>query len=72
VDNARVLAEGLTAGGVAVVTGGTNNHLVLVDVRRFGLNGRQAESALRAAGITMNRNVVPDETRGPGTRAGCG
>jgi glycine hydroxymethyltransferase len=38
---------------------------VLVDVRRFGLNGRQAESALRAAGITLNRNVVPDETNGP-------
>jgi glycine hydroxymethyltransferase len=65
VDNARVLAEGLTAGGVPVVTGGTDNHLVLVDVRRFGLNGRQAESALRTAGITMNRNVVPDETNGP-------
>ena len=60
-----MLAEGLTAGGVAVVTGGTDNHLVLVDVRRFGLNGRQAESALYAAGITMNRNVVPDETNGP-------
>ena len=65
VDNARVLAEGLTAGGVAVMTGGTDNHLVLVDVRRFGLNGRQAESALRAAGITTNRNVVPDETNSP-------
>jgi glycine hydroxymethyltransferase len=38
---------------------------MLVDVRRFGLNGRQAESACRAAGITLNRNVVPDETNGP-------
>ena len=47
-----------------MVTGGTDNHLVLVDVRRFGLNGRQAEAALRAAGITLNRNVVPDETNG--------
>ena len=64
-DNARVLAEGLTAGGVPVVTGRTDNHLVLGDVRRFGLNGQQAESALRAAGITMNRHVVPDETNGP-------
>jgi glycine hydroxymethyltransferase len=65
VENARVLAEGLVAGGVPVVTGGTDNHLVLVDVRPFGLNGRQAESACRAAGITLNRNVVPDETNGP-------
>ena len=48
-----------------VVTGGTDNHLVLVDVRRFGLNGRQAEAALRAAGVTLNRNVVPDDTNGP-------
>jgi glycine hydroxymethyltransferase len=65
VDNARALAERLLARGVPVVTGGTDNHLVLVDVRRFGLTGRQAESALRAAGITLNRNVVPDETNGP-------
>ena len=47
-----------------MVTGGTDNHLVLVDVRPFGLNGRQAEAALRAAGITSNRNVVPNETNG--------
>ncbi|HMC07916.1 MAG TPA: glycine hydroxymethyltransferase [Actinomycetota bacterium] len=65
VDNARVLAEDLVARGVPVVTGGTDNHLVLLDVRRFGLNGRQAEAALRSAGITLNRNVIPDETNGP-------
>jgi glycine hydroxymethyltransferase len=64
VDNARALADALVAGGVPVVTGGTDNHLVLVDVRKFGLNGRQAEAALRAAGITLNRNVVPDESNG--------
>jgi glycine hydroxymethyltransferase len=65
VDNARALAERLLARGVPVVTGGTDNHLVLVDVRPFGLNGRQAEAALRSAGITVNRNVVPDESNGP-------
>jgi glycine hydroxymethyltransferase len=65
VDNARALAERLLARGVPVVTGGTDNHLVLVDVRPFGLTGRQAESALRSAGVTLNRNVVPDETNGP-------
>ena len=52
------------ASGVLVVTGGTDNHLVLVDVRPFGLNGRQAEAALRAADVTLNRNVIPDETNG--------
>jgi glycine hydroxymethyltransferase len=65
VDNARTLAEALIAAGVKVVTGGTDNHLVLIDVRGFGLNGRQAEAALRAAGITLNRNAVPDESNGP-------
>jgi glycine hydroxymethyltransferase len=65
VDNARTLAEALLGAGVSVVTGGTDNHLVLIDVRGFGLNGRQAEAALRAAGVTLNRNVVPDETNGP-------
>ena len=64
VDNARALADSLVAHGVSVVTGGTDNHLVLVDVRPFGLSGRQAEAALRTAGITLNRNVVPDETNG--------
>jgi len=64
VDNAQVLAETLKAAGVLVVTGGTDNHLVLVDVRPFGVNGRQAEAALRAAGVTLNRNVIPDETSG--------
>ena len=64
VENARALADSLIAHGVSVVTGGTDNHLVLVDVRPFGLSGRQAEAALRTAGITLNRNVVPDETNG--------
>jgi glycine hydroxymethyltransferase len=65
VDNARTLADALMRNEIPVVTGGTDNHLVLVDVRPFGLNGRQAEAALRSAGITLNRNVLPDETNGP-------
>jgi glycine hydroxymethyltransferase len=65
VENARALAEGLVRRDMPVVTGGTDNHLVLIDVRPFGLNGRQAEAALRSAGITLNRNVIPDETNGP-------
>jgi glycine hydroxymethyltransferase len=64
VENAAVLAEELQAQGVPVVTGGTDNHLVLLDVRRFGLTGRQAEAALRSARITANRNVIPFEPNG--------
>jgi glycine hydroxymethyltransferase len=64
VDNAVQLAESLVKLGVTVVTGGTDNHLVLVDVRSFGLTGRQAESALRSAGVTLNRNVIPYDPNG--------
>jgi glycine hydroxymethyltransferase len=64
VDNAAALAEALMARGVRVVTGGTDNHLVLVDVRPFNLTGRQAESALRSAGVTLNRNVIPNDPNG--------
>jgi glycine hydroxymethyltransferase len=60
-----VLAEDLTAKGARLVTGGTDNHLLLVDVRPYGLNGRQAEAALRAAGLTANRNVIPSDPNGP-------
>jgi glycine hydroxymethyltransferase len=64
VDNAAVLAEGLTRRGVRLVTGGTDNHLVLLDVSGFGLTGRQAESALLDAGIVTNRNAVPFDPQG--------
>jgi glycine hydroxymethyltransferase len=64
VDNAVSLAEGLTRRGARLVTGGTDNHLVLVDVSGFGLTGRQAESALLDAGIVTNRNAVPADPNG--------
>jgi glycine hydroxymethyltransferase len=64
VDNAVALAEGLTKRGVNLVTGGTDNHLVLLDVSSFGLTGRQAESALLDAGIVTNRNAVPSDPNG--------
>jgi glycine hydroxymethyltransferase len=64
VDNAVALAEGLTKRGVNLVTGGTDNHLVLLDVSSFGLTGRQAESALLDAGIVTNRNAVPADPNG--------
>ena len=63
-DNAKTLADGLLKRGVRLVTGGTDNHLVLLDVRDFGLTGRQAESALLDSGIVTNRNSVPNDPNG--------
>ena len=63
-DNAKTLADGLLRRGVTLVTGGTDNHLVLLDVGSFGLTGRQAESALLDAGIVTNRNSVPADPNG--------
>ncbi len=64
VDNARALAEGLLRRGNALVTGGTDNHLVLADVSGHGLTGRQAEAALLDSGIVTNRNSVPQDPNG--------
>ena len=63
-DNAKALAEGLLSRDAQLVTGGTDNHLVLLDVRNFGLTGRQAEAALLDAGIVTNRNAVPNDPNG--------
>src|SRR5215203_5976509 len=63
-DNAVALADGLRRRGVRLVTDGTDNHLVLLDVSSFGLTGRQAESALLDAGIVTNRNAVPADPNG--------
>ena len=64
VDNAAALADGLMKRGATLVTGGTDNHLNLIDVRNFGITGRQAESALLDAGIVTNRNSVPQDPNG--------
>ena len=64
VDNAVALADGLLSRGARLVTGGTENHLVLIDVSTFGLTGRQAESALLDAGIVTNRNAIPRDPNG--------
>ena len=63
-DNAKALAEGLLRRDARLVTGGTDNHIVLLDVRNFGLTGRQAESALLESGIVTNRNSVPNDPNG--------
>jgi glycine hydroxymethyltransferase len=63
-DNAKALAEGFLKRGARLVTGGTDNHLVLLDVTSFGLTGRQAESALLDSGIVTNRNAIPADPNG--------
>ena len=65
VENATALAEACMAEGLRVLTNGTDNHLMLVDVTPFGLTGRQAESAIREAQITLNRNSLPFDANGP-------
>jgi glycine hydroxymethyltransferase len=64
VENASALADYCTEDQLTVVSGGTDNHLLLIDVTPFGLTGRQAESALRDASITLNRNSLPFDPNG--------
>ena len=70
VENTRILAETLTERGVRLVSGGTDNHLVLVDLGDGELSGKGAEEALERAGITVNKNTVPGETRSPFVTSG--
>jgi glycine hydroxymethyltransferase len=69
-DNARTLAAALIAEGFHVVSGGTDNHLMLVDLRNKGWTGKAAEKALDRAGITVNKNTVPRETESPFVTSG--
>ncbi len=64
VDNSLYLASSFTARGARILTGGTDNHLMLLDVSPYGLNGRQAESLVRECGITLNRNALPFDKNG--------
>ena len=64
VDNAAALAAGLLSRGARLVSGGTDNHLILLDVSGYGLTGRQAESALLDSGIVTNRNAIPNDPNG--------
>src|SRR6202034_3837584 len=70
VDNAKTLAEPILAGGYRLVTGGTDNHLMLVDLSPKGLTGKAAEAALSRAHITCNKNGVPFDTRSPMVTSG--
>ena len=64
-DNAVALAETLLSGGLRLITGGTENHLVLVDVTPFGIGGKVAEESLEHCGITVNKNMIPYDLRKP-------
>jgi glycine hydroxymethyltransferase len=70
VRNARTLADGLTQRGFRLVSGGTDNHLMLLDLRNTELTGKLAQETLEAANITVNRNTVPFETRSPFVTSG--
>ena len=70
VENARALAEGLKVAGLRLVSGGTDNHLMLVDLRPKKLTGKIAEEALGKAGITVNKNMIPWDPEKPMTTSG--
>ena len=70
VENARTLAQGLSDGGLRVISGGTDNHLVLVDLTPIGVTGQEAEDALGKVSITVNKNAIPFDTRPPRVTSG--
>ncbi len=65
ISNAAVLASALSEGGARIVSGGTDNHIMLVDLSGFGLTGKRAEAMLGEAGITVNKNTIPFDTKSP-------
>ncbi len=70
VANARVLAQTLAGEGARIVSGGTDNHLMLVDVTPLGVTGKEAEHLLDAIGITVNKNAIPYDPLPPNTASG--
>ncbi len=70
VQNAKALASGLSAGGLRIVAGGTENHMMLVDTRPLGLTGRDAETALISAGLVVNKNAIPFDPEPPMVTSG--
>ena len=70
VTNAKALAEVLVRQRVALVSGGTDNHMMLADLSSLGITGKEAEAVLGRAGMTVNKNAVPFDTRGPAVTSG--
>jgi glycine hydroxymethyltransferase len=69
-DNAKVLAQTLVEGGLRLVSGGTDNHLMLVDMRNANITGQEAETVLHRAGITTNKNLIPFDPKPPRVTSG--
>ncbi len=70
IENAQTLAQQLQSAGLPLVSGGTDNHLMLVDLTDWEITGKEAEAALGRAGITVNKNAVPFDRRGPNLTSG--
>ena len=70
VDNSRAMAEGLMEGGLNLVSGGTDNHLMLVDLRGTGTNGKELEELLDRVGVTCNKNMIPNDPEPPTVTSG--
>ncbi|MDP6366659.1 MAG: serine hydroxymethyltransferase, partial [Nitrospinota bacterium] len=70
VENAKALANALSRRGLRIVSGGTDNHLLLLDLCEAGFSGRKAEGVLGRAGITVNKNAIPFDTRKPTLTSG--
>lgn len=70
IKNAQAMARAFTARGYHIISGGTNNHLMLIDLRNKNINGKQAENALVKADITVNKNMVPFDDKSPFTTSG--
>ena len=68
--NARTLAEALASAGLRIVSGGTENHLMLVDLTAIGVTGKDAATALENAGIVVNKNCIPYDARSPFVTSG--
>jgi len=70
VENAKAMAEGLLEGGLNLVSGGTDNHLMLVDLRGTGTTGKELEEVLESVGVTCNKNMVPNDPESPTVTSG--
>ena len=70
VENAKTLADGLLRRGMRLVSGGTDNHLVLADLRSIGLTGKELEQRLDTVNITINKNAIPNDPQKPGVTSG--
>ena len=70
VDNAQALCKGLMDRGIKIVSGGTDNHLMLVDLTNFGLTGKEVEKLLDSVNITANKNTIPNDPQSPFVTSG--